>query len=116
MKKELSELTTKWLSYEDIMNFFGEFELDNESDEYCGINIISMLQTLKLGDDAINELLQDAEFQVEIGYDIAYCLAEYATKEYGGEWDYHYSEDCAMAWDKNKCEWRDGDVYSKKNE
>lgn len=99
--------------HEYIMNFFDNYELDNESDAYCDINIKSMLQTLKLSDDAINELLYNNESVCELDYYIAYCLAEYGAKKYGGEWDYHYSEDSAIAWNKDKCEWRDGDVYLK---
>ena len=94
------------------MDFFDRYELEHEDDAYCDIDIHSFFDTLGYDDKAIKELLSNEGCELE--YYIASCLAEYGAKEYGGEWDYHYAEDRIMAWNKDKCEWRDGNVCLKK--
>ena len=98
--------------HEYIMDFFDRYELEHEDDAYCDIDIHSFFDTLGYDDKAIKELLSNEGCELE--YYIASCLAEYGAKEYGGEWDYHYAEDRIMAWNKDKCEWRDGNVCLKK--
>ena len=86
--------------HEYIMDFFDRYELDNEDDAYCDIDIHSFFDTLGYDDKAIKELLSNEGCELE--YYIASCLAEYGAKEDGGEWDYQYEEGRHKGWTQDK--------------
>ena len=95
-----------------IKAFYENYELDVEDSASCIINVKTMLNTL--GYDYHEDILSiNDDDLVQMYFDMAAILADYAKERYGGEWDYHYSEDCLFAWNKEKCEWKYGDVHLK---
>lgn len=84
--------------YDYIMNFFETYELDKEDEESCSVNEQSFLATLKHNEKKYFEMVEKGD---DIATDIAYVLARYGEKKFGGEWDYHWTEGSFVAWNKD---------------
>ena len=82
---------------EYITNFFENYELDKEDEESCFIDEITFLRTLNQDTEEYFKLVEEGD---DLPFDIAALLAEYASKEFGGEWGYKWSEGSYIAYNK----------------
>lgn len=94
---------------EYIKNFFKKYELDEEDETMCSISEIAFMRTLDQDTAEYFKLLDDG--YTELAYEIAALLAEYATEEYGGEWDYWWTEGHYYAYNKAYWEIKDGGFH-----
>lgn len=81
-----------------IMNVFETYKLDKEDEESCAFAERKFLDAIDHNTEKYYDIVEGGD---DIATDIAYVLARYGEKKFGGEWDYHWTEGSFVAWNKD---------------